>query len=655
MISFIKENFILERNRWVLWMPVLFGLGIAIYFALPVEPSKWIILGIIEILLVLAFFFRRNRIALAWLGIFCIIVLGFANIQLRTIFLDHNMVKVEAGRVYLTGRIEEVGKNYRGKTRIVLADMKNFDNEDIIGKYRLTLTSPNNNLQIGDCVEMVAEVSPLLKTSIVGGYQSDRNLFYDGISGMGYVPSRVLPLECSYKFYFSEYSTELRKAISDEIVKEMPPSEAAVAVAIVAGNQDLMNKNLISAYRDSGLAHFLSISGLHMSMIAGLMFFFVRFVMAMIPPLALRYNNKKIAAILSILVAVIYLVISGAAIPAQRAFIMTFVVLLAVILERQAISMRTLAVAALLVLVVSPEAIVSASFQMSFAAVVALIAFYEKFAARISRFMQKPQASILLKSLRIIWVYVLGILLADLVASLATMPFAIYHFNRVALYTTLTNMAAGPIIGLMIMPFVLLSLIVMPLGLEFITLKPVSWGLGWVNDLTSWVASLPNAAIEVYSPPVWGFSCIVIGGLWLCLWQRKWRHLGWIGVVLGIFSVFTITMPDLVVDRDIKTVAVKNADGKLEVLKGARGWNKDMWLSKYASTSTANKNRARKYKEPQNSLYPNRVNVIKKQAVIVEGKDFDIKSTQGASFYDDNGKIKVRTVRNYIGNRPWNR
>lgn len=221
-------------------------------------------------------------------------------------------------------------------------------------------------------MELVAKLMPLASASLPGGYQFDRKSFYLGLSGSGYSESRVLPVDCrepaSWRERFSFKVAGWRQSIMEKIKRILPPDEASVASAVIAGEQTGINSRLIQNYRDSGLAHFLSISGLHMSMLAGLMFFFIRLLMALIPPLTLRCDSKKVSAVFALLISVVYLLISGAAIPAQRAFIMTFIVLLGVLLDRRAISMKTIAWAAFLVLLITPEALVGASFQMSFAA-----------------------------------------------------------------------------------------------------------------------------------------------------------------------------------------------------------------------------------------------------------------------------------------------
>lgn len=619
-----------EKSRWFSWVPVLFGTGIGIYFVLPSEPSRWLTLGIIEFLLLAAYLVRLRPALLTGVFVLAIITAGFADIQLKTLYLERELPVPPEGRMYLRGQILSADTNYRGRPRIVLGEMENFSGDHIKGRYRLTLLGRKDVIEVGQCVELVAEVSPLMKANLPGGYQPDRRLFFDGINGSGYVLGSIFDIDCPKPagFWLREIN-RWRKNVSSMIAAQLPPEQAAIVAAIVTGNRDLMTPEQAAAYRDSGLAHFLSISGLHMSMIAGLMFFLVRLIMAMIPALSLRYNSKKAAAVLAMFVSVVYLAISGAAVPTQRAFIMTFVVLLAVLFERQAISMRVLALAALIILVVSPQMLVSISFQLSFAAVTALVAFYERCGKKVERFLSGEKGTLAGKVCRGIFAYLAGIVIADLVASLATLPFSIYHFNRIAVYTSLANLAAGPIIGLMIMPAVLLSLLTIPLGLSWLPLKIAGFGVGLVNDLTEYVASLPHAAAEVYSFPLWGLLLITFGGLWLCLWQQKWRHWGWLLIAAGGLSLFTVQVPDIIAADGGRAVAVKGADGKLHALSGGNRWMKQNWLEKFASS---------RQKKDENLPRP-------------ELPETDFDKDIGIAVYG----TQIETVRDYIGRRPWNK
>ena len=675
----LRETFLSERERWFMWLPVLFACGIGVYFLLPTEPSRWVILGIVEILLVLAYVWRLRPGRLAVVLVLLVAALGFADIQLKTIYLGKNEIIPYDRKLYLTGRVSELGRNYRGNPRFVLEDIKDFDDNRLPGRYRISLTSRSSQPENGRCVELIGTVSAPPHPNMVGGYQMDRKLFYEGINASGYAASRALSVECSETPPLTAVAekavSDLRSRIVAKINAVLPPDEAGITAAIVAGDRSGIRQEITENYRNSGLAHFLSISGLHMSMLAGLMFFLVRLLLALIPPLALRYDSKKIAAVFAILMSAVYLMISGAEIPSQRAFIMTFIVLLGVLFARKAISMRMISWAALIVLVISPQALISASFQMSFAAVVALIAFYERFAGSLHRFLNGSRddgIALPAKIVRIVFAYVAGILISDLVASLATLPFSIYHFNQIAVYTTLGNLLAGPVIGLIIMPFVLIALLLMPFNLEVWALKIVGFGVEKVNEITAYVASLPEAGYRVLAMPFWGLMLIVIGGLWLCIWRLKWRCLGWILILAGSLSIFTVRVPDVMADKYGEVFAVKDEQGKLVILPSrGNSFTKKIWLEKTANKKLSDKEN-RKLKEIYNGkktdkdwidmecdervcIYKNAVVIVKFGGIEINGQDFDLHTAEGAQFFvDDGGKVRAETVRDRIGRRPWN-
>ena len=658
-----KESFLAESHNWFLWIPVLFGLGICLFFLLPEDYSIYWTLAIIESLILLAVIYRNNLKVLFIMLPFAIVLLGFANIQLKTVYLLKQRTVVKEEKSYIQGRVEDVDYSSRGLPRITLKAY-NWDNK-YLGNLRISLRSKKDKPKVGHCVELVAKVMPLSKTPIVGGFQFDRKSYFEGLDGTGFAESRALDLDCVVVHSSSSYIYNLRTKIISKINDVLPPSEAGVVAAILAGEKGRINSKITQDYRNSGLAHFLSISGLHMSMVAGLMFFFTRLVISLFPRLALRYDSKKISAIFAIMMSVIYLAISGAEIPSQRAFIMTFVVLLGVLFNRRAISMRTLSWAAMIILVISPQAVIGASFQMSFAAVIALVAFYEKYSINIHNFIFNTSN----KWLNIILVYIAGILVSDLIASVATLPFGIYHFNQIAVYTTLANLMAGPIIGLLIMPFVLLALLLMPFGLDAWCLKIVGFGVEQVNNITAYVSSLPNAEQKVLSMPNWGISLIVIGGLWVCLWKQKWRLYGIIAVIIGACSLFFSSNADVIIDKDTKVIAMKSEQGDIVILP-SRGnyFIKKMWLSKTANVKLSSKFNKKLKKiyageledklwldlscDDKKCIYKNNIIYDKTGKIFIDKKQFDSKNSFGANIYVD-GKIK--TVRHFIGKRYWNR
>ncbi len=674
----IAKNLEAERKRWCLWLPVAFALGIGIYFLLPSELSIWWTLGVLELTLLGAWLARWRLDILKIIAIWSVILAGFVLVQIKSVWLSYMPQVTQEQRLYLTGRVVQTDTNYRGKQRIVLEDMKDYDGNEIVGRYKLTITSRGRKVKVGECVEMVAEVRPLYQTSMVGAYQLDRKAYFEGLNGTGFISSRVLPIACenvsSFGVKFDALVSLVRARIVERIADVLPADEAGIAAALVAGERGGISQKITEEYRDSGLAHFLSISGLHMSMIAGMMFFFIRLIMAFIPQLAIVYNSKKTAAVAAILMSMVYLLISGAEIPAQRAFIMTFIVLLGVLFDRKAISMRMIAWAALMVLIFSPQALVSASFQMSFAAVVALIAFYERFAGDLHHFLNgngDKNISLLSRMVRILWAYFIGIMISDLVASVATLPFAIYHFNQIALFTTLTNLLAGPIIGFVIMPFILAALLLMPLGLDYFPLKLVGWGIGEVNKITAWVAGMENASIPVLSMPLWGLVLIVLGGLWLCIWQRKWRLLGLVPIVIGFASIALTKVPDVMVDDTGEIFGVKDENNHLVILPSrGNAYLKNVWLEKNASPHLGQQ-QTKLLKQIYNGkkqdkswldlecdkrvcVYKNRFKIIKFGGLEIDGKDVDFQTSKGANFYLDGDRVEMKTVRESFGQRLWN-
>ena len=462
MLTFLKACWQEDKPRRLLWLPVLVGLGIWLYFLLPVEPSKWVTLAVIEALIIAAIICRRRIVLLKILGASAVVVAGFTLVQIKALYLAQSDEVLPDETFYFRGRIAAMDTNYQGRPRFILDGLTDFDGRVYQGRYRVTQRSKKQMGEVGQCVELIGTISKLPKAVVAGGYQFDRKGWFEGLKGSGFAESRFFVVDCGTtggRDKFEAFVARLRGRIVKRVSKVLPPEEASIASAIIAGVRGGISEKQYTDYRNSGLAHFLSISGLHMSMLAGLMFFLVRFVLACVPQISLRMDTKKIAAVFALGLSLVYLFISGQAVPAQRAFIMTFVVLLGVLTNRRAISMQTIALAAFLVLAAAPEVLVSASFQMSFAAVLGLIAFYEKTAKRIQQFLNVDGFG---KWRRGVVLYILGVVVSDLIASVMTLPFSMYHFNMIAIYTTLGNFLAGPIIGLVIMPFVLISLLLMP-------------------------------------------------------------------------------------------------------------------------------------------------------------------------------------------------
>ncbi|MBR1904623.1 MAG: ComEC/Rec2 family competence protein [Alphaproteobacteria bacterium] len=548
------ENFKAEQSRWFMTVPFLFALGISLYFCFPTSPSPWWTVGIIEVWLLLFYLCRYKNLHWLFIG-GLIIIAGFANIQARTIYqFSHTDIIKNKQTLYIKGQIENITRNENNKLRLLLNHTSGYD-ESFKGKFRLT-TNMQNDFKIGDCVELVATVFSPRPLPVLNGFKLDRKYFYEGLSASGYANSEIFKIKCPAKTKpFINNLNSFRHKFADFINTALPRNIADVVQAVLIGEKSGISEQINDNYRNSGLAHFLSVSGLHLGTIAGLIFFLIRFILALIPPIVLRFDIKKIAAVFAVIFSAIYLLISGMATPAERAFIMTTVVFIGIIFDRQAISMRMVSFAALVLLIVAPQALISVSFQMSFAAVYALTAFYEVYSAKIAFWLHS--SNFILK----IFYYLSGIVICDFVASIATMPFSLYHFQRVAVYTSLGNLLAGPLIGLWLMPTILLCLAAIPFGAVLYPLKLLGTGIALLNNITAWVSNLPHSVWHCDTLSFWGFMLIICGGYWLCIWQRSWRKWGILPIVVGFLSIFIPNkQPEIIIAPQAESIAIKQND-----------------------------------------------------------------------------------------------
>jgi competence protein ComEC len=316
----------------------------------------------------------------------------------------------------------------------------------------------------------------------------------------------------------------------------------------------------------------IAISGFHMALMAGGLFWLIRALLALVPPVALRYPIKIWAAVGALGIAGLYLALSGASVTAIRAFIMVTIAFLAIILNRPAISLRNLAIAALLILAVMPQSILEAGFQMSFAATAALIAFYERRTPK-KRFEGWPPL------IAVPLIFLIEVSLTTFFASLAVDPLSAYHFHRVALYSVIGNLLAIPVVTIVIMPLVLVTFIAMPFGLEALPLSVMDYGLEAMLQVARFTAGLPGAALPVPTFAPGAIVLIVAGGLWLMIWKGGWRWFGIISIGAGLALAPLGERPDLWVDRDGKLVAIRGVDGSIETANTRRGsFSLERWM-----------------------------------------------------------------------------
>jgi competence protein ComEC len=333
------------------------------------------------------------------------------------------------------------------------------------------------------------------------------------------------------------------------------------------GDQRGIAEDTQNDMRASGLGHIFSISGLHLALVAGVVFWLLRALLALSPTLALNYPIKKWAAGAALAVATFYTVISGAEVATVRSWVMLAIMLGAVLLDRRALTLRNVALAAFVILVFSPESLLSVSFQMSFAATIALVAAFEGISARQATALQSADAKerTLVRRLRdTAWL----MFVTSLVAGLATAPFGIFYFQRIAPLTIVANMAVSPAIDFLVMPMALLAVVVMPLGLEGWPLGLLQFGLRWMLYVADTTAGWSGGLGAVPAMPALAMLLIAGGFLWLALWREQWRLLGVIPILAALPVAALAPRPTIVVAADAKAVAVRNAGGQLAILGG---------------------------------------------------------------------------------------
>jgi competence protein ComEC len=588
----LKRELEAERERWLLWLPVGFGAGIGVYFLLPVEPPVWLgAAGLGALLVAGALAWRRPGL---WLVLVAsgALVAGFAAAQARTLSVAAPVLAKKHGPAAVTGQVLAVEPRAAGG-RVLLhrLEVAGLDPARTPARVRvrLTMREPGGFVP-GDRVRIRAVLRPPPEPAAPGAFDFARRAYFQRLGAVGYAVGHAERLDRDGAAQGAAQGTAqgtapgtaeawrlwwagLRGAVARRILDALPDARGALAAALMTGERGAIPEAVIQAMRDSGLAHLLAISGLHMGLVAGLLFFAVRALLALVPALALRQPIKKWAALAACSGAFAYLCLVGAPVPTQRAFLMVSLVLLAVILDRSAISLRLVAWAALAVLLVAPESLLSASFQMSFAAVTGLVAGYEALGARGRAVAAErgPAGRLAL--------YLGGVALTSVIAIAATAPFAVYHFNRMAWYGLAANLVAVPLTGLWIMPWALLAFVLLPFGLEALALVPMGWGLSAVIAVAETVAGLPGAVVPVRAMPSAGLLLVVLGGLWLCLWRRPWRLAGLALVLAGLAGAALVRPPDLLASGDGRLLAVRGPDGELWLSSSRRArFTAETWL-----------------------------------------------------------------------------
>jgi competence protein ComEC len=557
-------------GRLLPWVPVAFGTGIAFYFAADHEPVAPVTAVTAAALCVAAFLLRRQKIFPAAVMI-AAMAAGFATATWKTVLIGHEVLARPMYSVSLSGFVET--RDIRERTdRFVLrvTRMESSRSQAKLERVRLSVrkgTAP----AVGSFVELKARLQPPLAPLRPGSYDFGRDMFFQGIGASGFVTGAIKTLEPPVKGGFSlryaAFMQDLRDAIDARIRTVLDGDKRAIATALLTGRRDAITTPVNDAMFISGLGHVLSISGYHMAVVAGVVFFTVRALLALIPALTSGFPIKKWSAAAALAAAAFYLLLSGAEVATQRSFFMTAVVLIAVLVDRRAVTFRTLAVAAMIVLVLAPEALVHPSFQMSFAATLGLVALVQ---IGMPRLFAAPDNSVTAKVALWGGREIVTLTLASLVAGFATTPYAAFHFHRVTPYGVLANLAAMPVVSALVMPAGLLGLAAMPFGLDGVFWWLMGVGIDWMIFVTEWVAALPGAIGRMAA---FGIGPLILSSAGIVLLGLLRTPLRWSGAIVLVLSVvwaLAVPQPDILISGDGHNVGVRGKDGRLHVMHSAK-------------------------------------------------------------------------------------
>jgi competence protein ComEC len=553
-----------ERDQLPLWLPVGLGLGTAAWFALP-DGRAWTAFLLLAAALMLApqALAPGTRWARA-VSIFCLAaILGCANIWWKAERVASPVLTAPRAAEF-DARIESFQRlPAREVVRLVV---KPLGEAALPPRLRVNVDSAKApaGLEAGATVRLRGYLMPPAPAALPGAYDFARAAWFQGIGGTGRVVVVRLVAPAEGQGWQARLAGA-RQRLADHIRGQLSGGAGGIAAALATGDQGGIPEDDAEAMRRSGLAHLLSVSGLHLTAVVGAVMLLTLKLLALSPALALRFRLVLVAAGAGALAGIAYTLLTGAEVPTIRSCIAALLVLLGIALGRDALTLRLVAVGALIVLLFWPESLPGASFQMSFAAITAIVALHEH-----------PRLRALLARREELWPlklgrFLLGLILTGLAVELALIPIALWHFHQAGLYGALANIVAIPLTTFVVMPLEALALLFDLGGLG----APFWWLAGIALDLllalAHATAAAPGAVARLPTMPLPAFALMLAGGLWLALWRTRWRRWGLIPAAFGAASAALTATPDLLITGDGRHLALRAPTGELALLRGRAG------------------------------------------------------------------------------------
>ncbi|THH38856.1 ComEC family competence protein [Aliishimia ponticola] len=562
LLAWLAGHLQAQRGMLLPWVPVCYGIGIAIYFAQPVEPSReflWALAGAGLICAAIAQILRGSATAILLTGA-TFICAGVPMAGWRA----HDVAAPVLGWRYygpVEGRVVAIDRSASDAVRLTLDRLR-------MGKIPTARTPERVRISLhgdaagsitpmpGQRIMTTAHVSPPGGPVEPGGFDFQRHSWFLKLGGVGYTRVPIVQAGPPDISGWRMRVFTMRMAVSHFVRDILPGDIGGFAAAVTSGDRSGMGQAALEDLRASNLAHLLAISGLHMGLLTGFVFAVLRFGLVLVPGVALHWPVRAIAAAGALVAGAGYLALSGGNVSTERAFIMAAVALGAVMLNRRAISLRSVAIAAMIVLSLRPEAMLGPGFQMSFAATAGLVAVFNALRDapwRLPRWVQPVSA----------------VVISSAVAGLATAPFSAAHFNAVSHYGLFANVLSVPVMGALVVPAAVLAACLAPIGLAAPALWVMGWGLEWILFVAQTTANFPGARSFVVGPSAWVLPCLTLGLVVIILWQGRLRWIG-VGPVAAALMLWSVQeRPAVLISDTGGLVGVMTAEGR--ALSRARG------------------------------------------------------------------------------------
>ena len=551
------------RGQLFVWVPVFIAIGISLWFALPFEPALPLYLAVAGLGICAALVPLGALRPLA-MAVACV-ALGFGAAGLRAHQVAAPMLDF---RYYgpVQGRIVEIDRSQSDALRLTLDRVVLSDVAPARTplRVRISLHDQEFSATPGQVILLTGFLSAPDGPAEPGGFDFRRMAFFRQLGAVGY--SRAPVLLWSEPEDGTQLIDRLRSFLAAKMMAAVPSEAGAFATGAMTGDRSGIGLSTVQALRDSNLAHLLAISGMNMAFLTGFVFMLLRYGVALLPTLALRVNSKKLAAGVALGVAFFYLLLSGANVATERAFLMVCVMLGAILLDRRALTMRSVALSAVILLLREPEALGEPGFQLSFAATIVLIAGF----AALDR-------AILREKLPRWLVPVFTMVLTSVLAGAATAPFAAATFNRFTDYGLLANVLTAPSMSVLMAAGAMAALLA-PLGVAGPALWVMELAARWILFVAHWVAGLQGAVTPIIQPQDWVMPVIALAGIWLLVWRGIWRWLAVLPLVLAFGGWSLAARPQLLIASDGGLVGLMGGQGRaLSVAKGG-GFVAQNWL-----------------------------------------------------------------------------